>query len=262
MERKHEIAGVFGRAAPTYDQIGPKPFAHVGRRLVERAGLRPSDEVLDVATGRGAVLIPAAERVARAVGIDLAEPMVAGLAGEIAARGQTNVEAVVMDAERLEFADESFDVVLCNLSIFFFDAERALREFRRVLRPGGRLAFTDFGPGDPRWSWYRELLASLRGGGPPAPKETAQQTDEGRSGHERRLAAAGFERVAFAEETYDLRFADADEWWSWIWSHGQRGVLEQLDEAALERFRTEAWSRLPDPIVNTWTVVFVLARRA
>jgi O-methyltransferase / aklanonic acid methyltransferase len=61
MSRKQEVVGVFGRAAPTYDQVGPRPFAHFGRRLVELAELRPTDEVLDVAAGRGAVLFPAVD---------------------------------------------------------------------------------------------------------------------------------------------------------------------------------------------------------
>ncbi len=49
---KELIAGVFSRAAPTYDQRGPQYCAHFGRRLVELAAVRPGTSVLDVATGR------------------------------------------------------------------------------------------------------------------------------------------------------------------------------------------------------------------
>ena len=253
------MVGVFGRAAPSYEQVGPKPFAHFGRRLVELAELRPTDGVLDVATGRGAVLFPAAERAARVVGIDLAEPMVVALADEIRARGVQNAEARLMDAEVLAFDDATFDVVLCNLSLFLFDAERCLQDCRRVLKPGGRLGFTDFGKGDPRWDWHRERLRSLRDESAPR-REDRQQPDQ-HDEIELALTSLGFESVRLVEESHDLVFADADEWWRWVWSQGQRGFLEHLDEERLERYREDVCARLPDPIVNTWTVLFALAHR-
>jgi len=263
MSRKESVAAVFGRAAPTYDRAGPRPFAHFGRRLVELAELDPADEVLDVAAGRGAVLFPAAECVGHVIGIDLAEPMVTALADEIAERGLKNAEARLMDAETLEFPDATFDAVLCNLSIFFFDVERALGEFRRVLKPGGQLAFTVFGKGDPRWDWHRELLRSLTPDeSPPQRKEPEPEPPPvgGPSEPERRLADAGLDSIRIHEEPYDLLFAGPDEWWQWLWSQGQRSFLESLDEEQLERYRAGVYSRLPDPIVNTWTVGFALAR--
>jgi len=57
-EGKHEVAGIFGRAAPTYDRVGPRFFSHFGRRLVTLAQIPGGAKVLDVATGRGAVLFP------------------------------------------------------------------------------------------------------------------------------------------------------------------------------------------------------------
>jgi SAM-dependent methyltransferase len=72
------MAALYSRVAPTYVEQGVPRFAYAGRRLVELAGVGPGDSVLDVATGRGAALFPAAERVGhtgRVVGIDLAEGM-------------------------------------------------------------------------------------------------------------------------------------------------------------------------------------------
>lgn len=56
-DAKAGIVGVFGRAADTYDDVEPRHFSHFGRLLVEHARLPPEAEVLDVAAGKGAVLL-------------------------------------------------------------------------------------------------------------------------------------------------------------------------------------------------------------
>src|SRR3989304_293677 len=73
-DQKARTAAVFNRAASTYDQVGPRFFAHYGLRLVELAQIPQGSVVLDVASGRGASLFPAVDRIGpsgRAVGIDL-----------------------------------------------------------------------------------------------------------------------------------------------------------------------------------------------
>jgi ubiquinone/menaquinone biosynthesis C-methylase UbiE len=55
---KRLVAALYDRVAPDYADLGPPLFAHAGRRLVEIAAVAPGDRVLDVATGRGAVLFP------------------------------------------------------------------------------------------------------------------------------------------------------------------------------------------------------------
>jgi SAM-dependent methyltransferase len=90
VETKRALAGAFGRAAPTYDRVGPAFFAYFGRRLAEVAALRWGERVLDVATGLGAALFPTADAIGPSgsvVGVDLAEPMVQELTAEIRRRG-------------------------------------------------------------------------------------------------------------------------------------------------------------------------------
>jgi ubiquinone/menaquinone biosynthesis C-methylase UbiE len=68
-------ASVFGRGARDYDRVGTPVFGRLGRRLVELAGVHAGGRVLDVATGRGAVLFAATERAGergRVIGVDLA----------------------------------------------------------------------------------------------------------------------------------------------------------------------------------------------
>src|SRR5437870_2451577 len=103
---KDQIAAHFGKIAPTYDRVGPRWFAHFGRRLVELAQVPTGGTVLDVATGRGAVLLAAAERVGaggRVVGIDLSEGMLRETAAEIERLGLRNSHVRQMDAEALQF---------------------------------------------------------------------------------------------------------------------------------------------------------------
>jgi ubiquinone/menaquinone biosynthesis C-methylase UbiE len=121
--RKEGLARLFDQVASTYDHVGPRFFSHFGRRLVEVTQIPTGAVVLDVATGRGAILFPAAEQVGpqgHAVGIDLSARMVRETVAEIKSCGLKNIEVFQMDAEYLTFPGASFDVVLCGLSLFFF----------------------------------------------------------------------------------------------------------------------------------------------
>ena len=117
-------------------------------RLVEHARLRPGMHVLDLASGTGDPAITLARHVGpngRVTGTDLSESMLA-VARENA-RGIANLSFRVADAQSLPFDDESFDVVTCRLGIMYFvDLPKALREIRRVLKPGGRAVFAAWGP--------------------------------------------------------------------------------------------------------------------
>ena len=133
--RREQTRALFSRAAPEYDAGGS--FAYFGRRLVEMVGVEPGQRVLDVASGRGAVLFPAAEWAGASghvEGIDLAEGMVEATNADAERRG-VRARVRLMDAEHLDFPDASFDRVLCGFGIMFPpDQFQALSEFRRVLR--------------------------------------------------------------------------------------------------------------------------------
>jgi ubiquinone/menaquinone biosynthesis C-methylase UbiE len=116
------------------------------RRLVDVAALRPAEHVLDVACGTGFVARLAAERVGtrgRVVGIDLNAGMIEAARAVSTADSRNTIEWRTGDAAALPFANAAFDVVLCQQGVQFFpDRLRGLCEMRRVLRHGGRLAFT------------------------------------------------------------------------------------------------------------------------
>lgn len=136
----------FGALAPTYDRMGFLTLT--AQHLARAAALQPGMRVLDVATGTGTVALAAAQTVGTGgtvVGLDLSAAMVEK------ARARTGAGAVSFqtgDAMHLPFEDASFDAVLCASALFFMpDLAAALREWGRVLKPGGRVGFTAFAPG-------------------------------------------------------------------------------------------------------------------
>jgi ubiquinone/menaquinone biosynthesis C-methylase UbiE len=255
-EHKAWLAGVFDRAAATYDRVGPAYHDVFGRRLLEVAAPPAGFALLDVACGRGAVLAAAAGGAARRVGVDVSAEMIAQARAEL-----TGVELSVMDAERLDFDDRVFDVVTCAFAVFFLPhPDRAAAEFHRVLRPGGLVALSSWGEDDPRWAWEDDLLSGLG-----VARRAIQRPFDRHEDLTALLAGAGFGRIRVHREELEIRFADARQWWDWNWSFSRRGVLEQLDADAVEALRAEsgrhlAAMRTPDGLPMRLVAWFVIGR--
>ncbi|HEY7665978.1 MAG TPA: methyltransferase domain-containing protein [Xanthobacteraceae bacterium] len=143
---KHDQWQVSAEAAIQYEAVVARYiFGPWTPLLVDAVRLAEGERVLDVACGTGVVARMAAERVGPAgyvVGIDL-NPGMIGVARSLAAPTGAPIEWIERSALDLGFPDSSFDAVLCQQGLQFFpDKSLALREMRRVLVRGGRLALT------------------------------------------------------------------------------------------------------------------------
>lgn len=132
-------------ASGDYSVVGAT-LTIVAESLCEAVDLRAGDCVLDVACGSGNAALAAARRWCDVLGIDYV-PALVTRAGERAAAERLPVTFKVGDAEQLEFADSSFDVVMSVVGVMFAaDQERAAGEMLRVCRSGGRIALANWTP--------------------------------------------------------------------------------------------------------------------
>ncbi len=136
-------------AAADYEALWQRQLAPAQQQLLAWAALVPGQQVLDVACGTGLVSQPAARAVGphgTVLGIDLSDRMVEAAAACAAGLGLPQLQHARMDAEDLALPDASMDMVLCALGLMYLpDPGRALREMRRVLRPGGRAVVAVWG---------------------------------------------------------------------------------------------------------------------
>ena len=130
------VERAYDRWAPVYDLVFGAVFER-GRRAAIAAAERVGGEV-GVGTG---ISLPDYSRANRIVGVDISEAMLHKARERVAELGLAHVEALeVMDAEHLEFPDNSFDVVVAQYVVTAVpNPEAALDEFARILRPGGEI---------------------------------------------------------------------------------------------------------------------------
>src|SRR5215218_2021411 len=200
-------------------EIGWRSTRQISHWLVERVDPMPGQTLLELGAGTGETGFLAASRLGdegRLITSDFSPQMVR--AAEKVARklGVSNADFRVLDAERIDLEDASVDAVICRWSYMLFsDPLRALRETRRVLRPGGRLAFSTWGEAA-RNPWMtmsarivieRGLMQSFSSDGPgvfalPDAEAIAPL-----------VAEAGFRDVEIEETEMSWRLEDPDELW-------------------------------------------------
>jgi ubiquinone/menaquinone biosynthesis C-methylase UbiE len=136
-------------AANEYESLWQVQLAEAQAAMLALASPAPGNRVLDIACGTGLVSFEAARAVGpdgHVIGVDLSGRMVDCAERRARHLKLSNCSFARMDAETLALPDVSFDIVLCALGLMYMpDPEQALREIRRVLRPGGRISLLVWG---------------------------------------------------------------------------------------------------------------------
>ncbi len=226
--------------ATVYEEVFvPALFGQWAAIVAEAARIEPGQRVLGVACGTGVLARAAHERSggrAEVVGLDLNEAMLV-----VAARHNAEIEWRQGNAEALPFGDESFDRVVSQFGLMFFERpEAALREMWRVLRPGGKLVVAvwdavESSPG------YVELIALLeRTLGAQAADALRLPFRLGdRTALERLFADAGLSDVDVQTHGGKVRFPTIRDWVA-ADVEGWLALFLPIGEAELERVLAEA----------------------
>ena len=189
----------------------------VSERMLELAGIQPGHRVLDLATGIGEPALLAASRVGaagRVVATDLSSRMLDIARERATALGLTNVEFIEADAERLDFADGSFDAILWRWGVSDLPEPRdTLLAIRRMLAPHGAFvtAVWEAGPKSrPLANMAMTVARDMFELPPPEPEASSPPASAGKM-LEQEMTDAGLSDVRTEAMTLTLEFASADD---------------------------------------------------
>jgi SAM-dependent methyltransferase len=186
--------------------------------LIDAAAISDGDRVLELACGPGGLGLAVAERYPESEVLlsDVAPQMTDIAAAQADERGLTNATVAVLDLEKIEQPDESFDVVLCREGIMLVpEPATAAAEIRRVLRPGGRAAISVWAsPEQNPWlTAMLEALGSHLGGTFPPPGMPGPLSLGDHDRFHSALADGGLDQIQIHEVEVPWRGASFDEWW-------------------------------------------------
>lgn len=271
-EQQARVTDLFHRVSDTYDAVGVDFFGPIAAGLVDELDPQPGERAIDVGCGRGAALFRLADAVGptgRVTGVDVAPGMVERTRADVAAAGLDGfVEVSLGDATALDVPPAAFDLAASSLVLFFLgDPLAALRSWHPALVDGGRIGVSTFGPFTEEWT---EVERALRSHLPPDQLDARTNTGgpfSSDAAMEELVTEAGFTEVRTATATIEVRFDDADTWFRWSMSHGQRQMWEAIPADQHDQMRERAVAALhagarPDGTLGFDQVIrYTLARK-
>ncbi len=237
------VRATFNATAHHFDDAPLFFWDRLGRRTLELAnGVPVGGRVLDVCCGTGASALPAAELVGptgHVLGLDLAERLLDRARSKAEERGLDNVRFVAGDMEHLDVEDESFDLVVCVLGIYFArDLGAAVAGLWQAVKPGGTLAVTTWGARalEPANSLY---LASVAAERPDldARKVTLSWARVNSAALLTDIFASAGTAFPHIVEEVVIHPVTAPDFWTIVLGSGYRIMLDVMGEESRERVR-------------------------
>jgi ubiquinone/menaquinone biosynthesis C-methylase UbiE len=234
----NSVVAHFDGVADFYDQVLPF-FSDFAEAAVRRIAPAPGAKALDLATGRGAFADKLLARGCEVTAVDGAPRMI-----ELFSNDHPGVESYVMDATRLDFSADTFDLLICGFAIHIIsDPHTALAEAIRVVKPGGRLAFTVPGRADGTPDPWRDPLVDLY-----AEYRRFQADGFGRHGNDveesELFAQSGLIDVSATTLEVALRVPDGETYWRWSRSHGSGRFIDGLPDEKRSEMHTRLVERV------------------
>ncbi len=239
-EQKRLIKKTFDSVADGYDcealRFFPASAQHLSRTLAAKEG----EQILDVATGTGTVALAIAQHQPSAMvtGVDFSQAMLSQAELKARSANVRNIEFMLKELPQLGLPSNHFDAASCGFGIFFLeDMVEGMRQIGDKLKPGGRLVISSFF--EPSFSPLADLFSKqIEGYGIEPPKLMWKRiaTEESL---EKLYQDAGFISIQTHKKDVSYFLKESEQWWSFLWNAGFRGLLNQLSEDDLQRFRKE-----------------------
>ncbi|MBI5451351.1 MAG: methyltransferase domain-containing protein [Gammaproteobacteria bacterium] len=239
-QRKAAIRQTFDSVADAYGHGGCRFFHSAGQTMATLHALNGDEQILDVASGTGAVAIPLAQRLrrGRVTAIDFSTGMLAQAEARAVSQGLRNVDFRVADMTALPFPDHHFDHANCAFGLFFVDDMAGLlRHITSKVRPGGRVMISGF-CGDSFMPQATLALDRLRRYGIAVPEQPFgwKRMAEPEQLHAL-LDAAGLTDIQIVNKSLGY-YITSEGWWDVMWNAGFRGLVAQLGDR-LDDYRRE-----------------------
>ena len=203
--------------------VTPTANWDLAKTALRLAGLKPGMEFLDVASGSGALSLPAARLGAKVLAVDISPVMIERLKARAAEEGLSNLKGCAMDGHQLELPDNAFDMAGSQFGVMLFpDFMRGLQEMIRITRPGGKVFLVTFGPVEKVEflglfvQAIKAVVPDFNGISQDAPPLPFQVSGEGVL--QQKMEAAGLHKVQVMPVVHKLSFNTGTEMWNWVTS--------------------------------------------
>jgi ubiquinone/menaquinone biosynthesis C-methylase UbiE len=239
-QRKAQLKKTFDTVAEGYGGDGMEFFHNAATHLPRMFQLEGHEHLLDVATGTGIAATAIAPHLPRGkvTGIDFSAGMLAQARERAQRLGLGNIDLHAMNMQAIGFDDASFDGANCSFGLFFLpDMQGLLQHIASKVKPGGQVVVTSFCEGAfaPNVDLFLERIQRYG----VAPPEFTWKRVCTEAQFETLFESAGLRDVQVQRQQIGYPLDDAEMWWRVIWYAGFRGLVAQLSEPDLARFKQE-----------------------